>query len=133
LVVDGNQKESDTCLAPYLTTFKDIKRLGMTVLVRTDHGLRNWYSCVKLFTASPSERHRCHEQSRQKKYQDTSQSGFRVLQTAPVTCKKDHPIILTPTVMEALDAGYDKLKGVQLVILYCSESVATEGLYTGCN
>jgi hypothetical protein len=30
---------------------------------------------------------------------------------------------------EPLDAGYDKLKGSQLVIIYCLESGATEGLY----
>jgi hypothetical protein len=34
-------------------------------------------------------------------------------------CKKDHPIILTSTVTEPLDVGYDKLKGSQPIILYC--------------
>jgi hypothetical protein len=63
LVTEDIQKEGDTSLVPYLTTFKRVEHSGMTLLIGGDHGIGHLCRCLKLFIKIPKERHCFHEQS----------------------------------------------------------------------
>jgi hypothetical protein len=52
-MVRRTAKQSQEEIYVYLTTFKGITRLGMTVFVGADNRLGKWCSHVKLFTATP--------------------------------------------------------------------------------
>jgi hypothetical protein len=70
-----------------------------------------------------------HEQRKHEKKEAVAESGYYILQTESINYKKDHPSILTNTCTDTLDAGCDRLKGSQLIVVNFSESGNTEHVF----
>jgi hypothetical protein len=74
-----------------------------------------------VFTKGPSERRLFHEKTLLAQKEASPERGFRVLQTAEEYCCKYDPLVLTSTVTQCLDDGYDRLIGSQLLVIMCKK------------
>jgi hypothetical protein len=101
----------------------------MPLLIGADHGVGAWRSHIKVFTKGPSERRLFHEKTLLAQKEASPERGFRVLQTAEIYCRKDDPVVLTSTVTQCLDDGYDLLIGSQLLVLVCKKRGVREPMF----
>jgi hypothetical protein len=105
------------------------KKLGMTLLLVAYHGLGAWRSHIKVFTKGPSERRLFHEKTILTQKEASPERGFRVLHTAEIYCCKDDPLVLTSTVTQCIDDGYDRLIGSQIIVRMCKKRGVREQVF----
>jgi hypothetical protein len=113
-------------IIPHATTQNYRKTLGMNLLIGTDHWKGCWCSLIKVFSRYGHYGRTFHKRCKHEKKEMIGDCGYYFTQTASINLKKDYSLIHTITVTYALDNGYDKLKGSQLVEWYCSKTGATE-------
>jgi hypothetical protein len=82
-----------------------------------------------VFTKGPSERRLFHEKTLVAQKEASPERGFRVLQTAEIYCRKDDPLVLTSTVTQCIDDGYDRLIGSQLLVIMCKNRGVREPMF----
>jgi hypothetical protein len=112
-----NKKGASHGLNPYETH----RGRGWTITVGADHGKGAWRCHTKINTHSPAHQRRFQNLSRFEKRTGHGDCGFRVANTANITCKKDHPDVIRNTVAKKLDDGYATIKNSQLVVIWNSK------------
>jgi hypothetical protein len=127
--IAGLVEEEGWLLAPYETVHNNQKKLGMPLLIRADHGVGAWRSHIKVFTKVPNERRLFHEKMLLAQKEASPERGFGVLQTAEIYFRKDDSLVLTSTVTQCLDDGYDHIIGSHLLVLLCKKRGVREPMF----
>jgi hypothetical protein len=101
-----------------LVAYNTHRGRGWNITIGADHGKGAWRCHTKINTHSPAFQRRYQNQTKFEKRTTHGVNGFRVVQAAHITCKKDHPTVIQNKVAKKLDEGYPCIKRSQLVVVW---------------